>query len=362
MNCIGRKKNEIETPALCLAIDKVQRNLVSMAEFFKPLPSGLRPHFKTHKTPLLARMQVEAGAVGITCAKLGEAEVLGQAGIRDILIANQIVGADKIRRLVNLAAYTDVMVAVDEAENLRQLAAAAQEKHVVLRVLIEYDVGMGRCGVRTPEAALTLTRLIAELPALRFEGIMGYEGHAVMIPDYAQRQEVVATAMRSLVGLRDHLQKQGFAVPIVSAGGTGSYTITGCFEGVTEIQAGSYLTMDAQYRDKVGIDEFECALTMLTRVIHTHDRIAVVDAGLKCCTTEFGMPMVASCAGWRVSKLSEEHGFLEREGGEELKMGDTVELIPSHGCTTINLHDVYHVTRDNVVEAVWPIAARGRCT
>jgi len=359
-NVIGMRKEELDTPALCLDIEIVEANLKRMADFFAPLPAKLRPHFKTHKTPILAQRQLAAGAIGITCAKLGEAEVLAEAGIRDILIANQVVGAAKIARLVNLAAYTEVMVAVDHLDNVTALAEAAAAKEVRLRVLIEVDVGMGRCGVAAGVAALALAREIVARPSLRFEGLMGYEGHAVMIPDVAERRHAVEKAMGSLLATRDLIEKAGIPVKIVSAGGTGTYALSGQYAEVTEVQAGSYLTMDSNYHDKVGITEFGRALTLLATVIHTHGNRAVTDAGLKCLTTEFGMPVVAHPGGWTVVRLAEEHGLLDRAGGADLHPGDKVEIIPSHGCTTINLHDEFHVLRRGVLEAIWPIAGRGK--
>jgi len=355
---IGLSKWELDTPALCLDILALERNIERMARFFRDRPAKLRPHFKTHKCPMIAWMQLKAGAIGITCAKLGEAEVAAQAGIQDMLIANQIVGARKIARLVNLAAYTQVMVAVESAANAEELSAAAVAKGVRLRVLLEVDSGMRRCGTDPGKASLELARKLASLPGLRFEGIMGYEGHAVMIPDAAERQKVAEEAAAKLVATRDLIVKEGIPVGIVSAGGTGTYNFTGAYEGITEIQAGSYATMDAKYQE-VGVD-FELALTIVSRVISvSRPGMAFIDAGLKTMTTELGMPRLIRPQGWSLLRLSEEHGYLRCEGGEALHVGDLVEIVPAHGCTTINLHDVYHVTRDEIVEAVWPIAARG---
>ena len=351
----GMNKWEIDTPALCLDGGALERNIARMGAFFRDRPAALRPHAKTHKCPTIAWMQLRAGAIGVTCAKLGEAEVMARAGIRDILIANQIVGG-KIRRLMGLAAYSDVMVAVDDAANAEDLSAAAQAAGATLRVLLEVDVGMGRCGVPAGEPALA--RRLSALPGLRFEGIMGYEGHAVMIPDPEERRAAAERAMAILVGARDLLQGDGLPVKIVSGGGTGTYDITGDYPGVTEVQAGSYATMDARYHS-VGMD-FERALTVVARVISVpRDDMAVIDAGLKTLTTEFGLPVVVRPEGWALQRLSEEHGQLRREGGDPLRPGDAVEFVPSHGCTTINLHDAYVVTRDDRVVGVWPIAARG---
>lgn len=357
---IGKSQEELDTPVLCIDLPLMEANVAKMADFFADRPARLRPHTKTHKSPLLAQKQIAAGAIGVTCAKLGEAEQMALAGIQDILIANQIVGPTKIARLVNLARYTEVMVAVDDAENVAELDAAARAKNVSLRVLVEVDAGMGRCGVAPGEPALTLARQIEDAPGLRFEGIMGYEGHTVMIPDYAERKQQAETAMKKLVGTRDVIEAAGLPVKIVSGGGTGTYDITGAYPGVTEVQAGSYITMDTQYRDTVGID-FACALHVVAQVISTpRAGAAVIDAGLKTLTRDFGLPVVAEPEGWQLVSLSEEHGALRQEGGPDLQPGDRVKIWPNHGCTTINLHDQYVGVRDGVVEAVWPIAARGK--
>ena len=354
---IGRNMFDLDTPVLCLDAAKLERNIARMAAFFEGRPARLRPHSKTHKCPTIAWMQMRAGAIGITCAKLGEAEVMAQAGLRDLLIANQILGADKIARLINLAAYSEVMVAVDDAANAQELSDAANAKGIALRTIIEVDVGMGRCGTLPGEETLRLAGKMVALPGLRFEGIMGYEGHTVMAPDMDKRRAAAEAAMAQLVATHDLLVQQGIRCDIVSAGGTGTYHITGAYPGITEVEAGSYATMDAKYHS-VGSD-FELALTLLARVISVRGDRAIINAGMKAMTHEFGMPTVLHPEGWALAKLSEEHGILERQGGAPLQRGDVVELLPSHGCTTINLHDNYHVTRNDVVEAVWPIAARG---
>lgn len=358
MDTSGTPKTAFTTPCLCLDSEKLERNIAKMAAFLKGGSVMLRPHSKTHKCPTIAWMQLRSGAVGITCAKLSEAEVMAKAGIRDILIANQVVDAAKITSLANLAAYTDIMVAVEALENARHLSLAAQQARTTIRVLIEVEVGMGRCGVMPGEPALALAREISRLPGLKLEGLMGYEGHAVMIPDKTERAAAARQAMDILIHTRDRLQADGIPASIVSGGGTGTYDITGVFPGVTEIQAGSYATMDAKYRS-IGLD-FECALTVLATVIATHgDDLAIIDAGMKSMTSEFGMPAVLEPDGWVLERLAEEHGFLRRIGGTKLAVGDRVEFIPSHGCTTINLYDYYDVARHGHLEAIWPIAARG---
>jgi D-serine deaminase-like pyridoxal phosphate-dependent protein len=357
---VGLPLNELDTPVLCIDMPLVEINIARMASFFAERPAALRPHTKTHKSPVLAHRQLAAGAIGVTCAKLGEAEAMAQAGIQDILIANQIVGPRKIARLVNLAQYTQVMVAVDDPGNVEELGLAAQRKGVALRVLVEVDIGMGRCGVPPDQPAVDLGARVATTPGLRLEGVMGYEGHAVMIPDYEERTRRAEAAVARLISTKEGFEAAGLPVPIVSSGGTGTYAITGDYAGVTEVQAGSYITMDTQYRDKVGMD-FHLALFVLAQVISTpRPGVAIIDAGVKTLTRDFGLPVVAAPEGWELTRLSEEHGFLEQRGGDPLHRGDRVKIWPNHGCTTINLHDHYVAVREGSVEAVWPIAGRGK--
>jgi D-serine deaminase-like pyridoxal phosphate-dependent protein len=357
---IGAVKTDLDTPALCLDIEVVQRNIRRMADYFADGPVRLRPHSKTHKSPMLARMQLDAGAIGITCAKLGEAETMAAAGIKDILIANEVVAPGKITRLVNLAATTEVIVAADDANNVQHLNDAALAKGVRLRVLVEVDIGHGRCGVLPGQPALELACVIAGAPGLRFAGLMGYEGHSVMTPDPAKRRSETEASLALLTGTADLLRQEGIPVEIVSSGGTGTYFITGRYPGITEVEAGSYITMDRQYREVIGID-FEYGLSVLSTVISVRgDDHAICDAGLKALTWDFGMPLVIDPPGWELTGLSEEHGHLRRAGGQPLPIGAKVEIVPNHGCTTINLYATYHVLRRGVLEALWPVAGRGR--
>jgi D-serine deaminase-like pyridoxal phosphate-dependent protein len=357
---IGMRKEDIDTPALCVDADLMEANIRTMMKHLSPLGVQLRPHTKTHKCPIMARKQLEAGAIGVCCAKLGEAEAMAEGGVTGILIPNQVVSQRKIARLVNLAGWADVMVAVVDPANAAALDAAAQAKGVRLKVLIEVDVGMDRCGVRTVEEGLRLAREIAARSGLDFRGIMGYEGHCVMAEPFEERERITRASLEKLIQTRDAVEATGIPVPIVSSGGTGTYAITPTIAGITEIQAGSYITMDAKYRS-VGLTAFDMALTVLSTVISVpRPDLAVCDIGMKSMTKEFGMPVVARPAGWEVLALSEEHGKLQRAGGPALHPGDVIELYPSHGCTTINLHDSCFVTRRGLLEAVWPITARGK--
>ncbi len=358
---IGRPVIEIDTPALLVDLPVMEKNIQTMADFFADKPAKLRPHAKTHKCPIVAQKQLDAGnAVGITCAKLGEAEMLVAGGIRDILIANQIIGPVKIGRLMGLARQARMMVAVDNLANAHELAAAALAAEVELRVLLEVNICMDRCGVEPGEPALELASKLNQIKGIKFTGLQGYEGHLVMVGDPEERKTRTLAAMKELVDTRRLLERNGIPVAIVSGGGTGTFYITGAIPGIDEIQAGSYVFMDTKYRS-VGI-EFETAMTVLTTVIsRPNPYTAVTDAGLKVITSEFGMPLIKGMPEAKLTKLSEEHGKIEFEKPYHgLRVGDKIECIPSHGCTTINLHDHYLVTREGRLEGVWTIAGRGQ--
>jgi D-serine deaminase-like pyridoxal phosphate-dependent protein len=357
---VVNKKEYIDTPALVIDIDKLESNARKMADFFSGIDCDLRPHIKTHKCPVLAHMQIDAGAIGVTCAKVGEAEVMAKAGITDILIANQVVGAKKVSRLLDLLTIADVKVAVESEENLTELVEAAKNRNKTLKVLIEVDVGMHRCGVGTADDAVAMARKIDKMKNIELVGIVGYEGHIIFTFEKEERKKLGIQCMELLVSARDTLEGAGFSIPIVSGGGTGTYDIASQVPGITEVQAGSYLTMDATYGYlNLG---FEQALTLVTTVIAVHEGGAVTDCGMKAVTGEFGMPHVCGMEGVSVTSLSEEHGHLEVKAKKALAVGDRVELIPTHGCTTINLHDRFYAVRDDTVEGVWEIAARGKFT
>lgn len=358
---IGVPIAEIDTPALLLDLAIMEQNIATMADTFRGKDAKLRPHVKTHKTPLIAHKQLAAGAIGITCAKLGEAEVMVEGGIRDILIANQIVGARKIARLVSLTRHADLLVAVDDAQNVAELSQVAQATGASLRVLVEVNVGMHRCGAEPGARALALAQQVERAPGLRFAGLMGYEGHLVFVPSLAERQQRVRTDMQALIDTVRLLEGKGLAVDIVSAGGTGTAMLTSTLPRITEIQAGSYVFMDGRYTTIEGVD-FACALTLLTMVMSrpTPERV-IIDAGMKTLTHEFGLPRFKGRADLELLGLSEEHGTVRlKDPSTPLKPGDKLELIPSHGDTTLNLHDYYYGVRHGRVEVIWPIAARGK--
>ncbi len=359
--CPGMPIQDLDTPSLLLDLDALDSNIERMAKFFASRPARLRPHTKTHKTPIIAHRQIAAGAVGVCCQKVGEAEVMAAGGVRDILVSNEVVGPLKIERLMSLAPHCDLKVVVDDPENARALSEAALRKGLVLEVLIEVNVGQDRCGVAPGPPALHLAEAIARCRGLRLRGLQGYEGFLMLVKEFASRREQVQVAMQKLLETRDLLVKAGHPVEILTGGGTGTYQLTGATPGITEVQAGSYVVMDSSYRDVEGVD-FEVALTVLATVMSrpTRDR-AVVDAGFKTLSTDQGMPCVKDVRGAEYYPGGDEHGRLRlQDPSRDLRVGDQVEIIPSHCDTTINLHDEYFCHRNGRLEAVWPIAARGR--
>lgn len=357
---LGTPIAELDTPILLIDLDAFEANLARMANFFADKPTKLRPHSKTHKCPHIARRQLQAGAIGITCAKVSEAEAMVHAGIEGILIANQVVGAIKIDRLTELARTARLMIAVDDVTNARALSDACRAKRVELDVLVEVDVGMGRCGVAPGTPAVVLAREVASLPALNFVGLMGYEGHLVLTADPNERDVKVRQALAPLQTTCAMLADAGLDACIVSSGGTGTYDTTGTCPPVTEVQAGSYVFMDSTYL-KIR-PEFQPALTLLSTVVSrpAPNRL-VLDAGLKTLSKEFGNPQLLDVPNASIRYVSEEAIVIDlaEPDAVALRPGDKVRLLPSHCCTTVNLHDNFYVVQNDQLVDIWRIAGRG---
>jgi len=342
------------TPALLLDAPALGRNIARMPELLAGKAS-LRPHAKTHKSPEIARLQLEAGAIGITTATVWETLAMAQAGLSGILIANEVVGAAKVDALVRAAALADVTVAVDGEENVRELSAAARAAGVAIAVLVDVDVGMGRCGVRSLDEALALAAAADAAPGLRLDGVMGYEGHCSFVRGRDRRAELASAATDKLLAVAAGLRDAGYDVGVVSAGGTGTYDMTGSVPGVTEIQAGSYALMDTSHGEIVS--DFEPALTVLTTVVSRHGTTIVLDAGKKTIGLEDPAPALVSYEAG-LAYVAEEHTVFElREAGPGV--GAQIELIPSYTPVAVNLHGAYHVVEDSRVVDRWPIVARG---
>ena len=351
--------HEIPTPALIVDIKIMERNIQRMAQFYASSSCKLRPHFKAHKTPAIARRQLAAGScTGLTCATVGEAElIVGEGLTQDVLIANQVVGPGKTARVAELAAHADVKVAVDSEAGLADLAQAARARGVEVGVLVEVNIGH-RCGVAPGESTFALVRRVSDTNGVVLRGLMGYEGHAVAIEDRPEREARARQALDRLLSTVSIIREAGFPCEIVSAGGTGTYDITGRMDGVTEIQAGSYVLMDTAYA-KLDLP-FELAFSVLGTVLsRQRPETCVADSGHKACTMDHGNPSVKGIEGATVAFLADEHSIITLPPESTIAVGDRIELWPSHIDPTINLHDImYAVDGDQVVE-VWPIAARG---
>lgn len=358
---IGSRIEDLDTPALLINGPALTRNIERMAAFFRNRPAKLRPHFKNHKCTQIARRQLAAGsAVGITAAKLAEAEALAEAGIDDVLIANQVVGRRKLERMVKLAGRIKLRVAIDHVDHALAISEFAARAGVTVGLLIEVDIGMGRCGLPAGEAALTLARRIAELPGVRFDGLQAYEGHLVSLADPEERRRRVREAFEQAVRTRRLIEAAGIPVGVISGGSTATYAITGLIEGIDEIQAGTYATMDWSYAEVAG--DFEIALSVLTRVIsRPKNGVAVLDVGVKGVGHEFGPPKVKAHPAARVPAFgSEEHCVVQ--DAPDWRIGDAAELIPSHACTTCNLYRQIHVYEEGRVVDVWAIEGSGGLT
>lgn len=353
-----RTRDEIPTPALLLDLAALERNITRMAAFFASGTCRLRPHVKAHKTLEIARRQLSAGSCsGLTCATVSEAEMVAPI-CDDLLIANEIVSASKCERVAALARRTRITVAVDSLAGLDALSQAAQAGGVRVGVLVDVNVGQNRCGVEPGEAALTLARRAVQLDALDLRGVMGYEGHLQPVRDRAERESRTRHAMQGLVHTAEEFRATGFPCDVVSAGGTGTYDISGRVEGVTEIQAGSYALMDTDYSG-VGVP-FEAAFAVLGTVISRPSRErCVADCGHKASSKDHGYPAVKGIDGAVVTALNDEHATLALPAGANVAVGDLIELLPSHTDPTINLHDVFYVVDGDRVIDIWPIGARG---
>ncbi len=354
------KVQEIPTPALVVDVAAMERNIARMAAYYAGRACKLRPHFKAHKTPEIARRQLAAGScTGLTCATVGEAEVVVRERLTDeVLIANEIIGPGKAERVARLASQASMIVAVDSMYGLNDIALAARMCGVEVGVLVNVNVGLPRCGIAPGEPAVELAKQVAAMEGVVLRGLMGYEGHVVGIADRAEREAKTAKAMERLLTTARMVREAGLRCDIVSGGGTGTYDITGSMEGITEVQAGSYVLTDTAYAQ---LDiPFEQALSVLGTVLsRPRPEQCATDSGLKACAVDHGNPSVKGVDGAQVLFLSDEHATIALPAECALGPGDRIELWPSHIDPTINLHDVLYAVERGEVVGVWPVSARG---
>lgn len=367
----GQPLSEVDTPALLVDADALERNLARMADAAAEFGIRLRPHAKTHKSPIIAEMQIAKGAVGVCCQKVSEAEVLVEAGIGDVLVSNEVVGRDKLERLAALAGRAKIAVCVDDARNTDDLAAAAQSCGVTLDVLVEIDVGAHRCGTSPGAEAVALARRIAGTKHVRFAGLQAYHGAAQHLRTPGEREDAIAQAAALTRATVVLLKRAGLAPKMVSGAGTGTFELEAASGVWNELQAGSYIFMDADYarntRNPARANlEFEHALFVYVTVMSTPSpERAVVDAGHKALANDSGPPTVWGLAEARYHRPSDEHGILDVGGAARRPaLGEKLLLVPGHCDPTVNLHDWYVAVRglhtpQARVEALWPVAARG---
>ena len=354
-SAVGRHRHDLVTPALILDLPAARRNIAKMAARLETMPAKIRPHVKVHKSPELARMQVDAGAIGISTASIWEAIVMVRSGFDGVFIVNTLAGREKLAALAEIAREAEVLVAVDNAQNTADIAAAARAARSKVGVLIEVDTGMDRAGVDTPEEAVELARRIADMDGVRLMGVTGYEGHCSLTPERDLRASRQRVAMSMLVDSAERIRAAGLPCPIVSAGGTATWDWTATTPGITEIQAGSYAVMDNFHFPMAG--DFEKALTVLATVISRPPDRVIVDAGNK----SLGAPALSTMRGHDLKALrfDEEHGIFVADAGYPLKVGDVVELVPGYAPGTVNWYDAYHVVEGDRVIDVWPVIPRG---
>lgn len=359
MSALPNALSDLPTPALLLDWPVALRNIETAARFVDGKPVRLRPHFKNHKCPTLAIAQLAGGGcVGMTVATVAEAAALVDAGMDDILIANEVVGTAKIARLVDLSERAVVRVVVDTFENAQTISKAAIDASTRIGTLVEIDIGSHRCGVSPGAPVLALTRRLLDLPGLRFDGLHAYHGHVVGNFDRAERDAAARETMIPAIESRHLLESDGIACGILTGAGTATFYIVGEMDDVDELQIGSYVTMDWSYTDRVG-DMFDIALTVLASVISaTTDRF-VLDVGVKGVADEYGHPRILDHPEFEVPRFRAEEHTIVHAPNHGIRVGDRVRVLPSHCCTTCNLHRQIVLHEGETVRDVWPMYSQG---
>lgn len=359
---IGATKSELDTPVLCLDVEQFERNVQQMAAVVAAGGKAWRPHAKGHKTPAIAWREIGEGAVGITCAKLGEAEIFAAAGVRNILVANVLAGPRKPDRVAALCRWADPIICCDHFVQAEPIAAACRRLGVTCRVLVDINIGMNRTGIRPGKDAVELAQAIDQLAGLELVGIMGYEGHLLKLNDPVEKSQRIRESISILESCRDSFVRHGLRCDNVSAGGTGSVHITSQCPAVTELQSGGGVFGDPMYTDLMGLQGCGAAVTVLSTVVSRPVlNRAVLDAGRKTTNPDLCPPKVKGYPDAVIQFLSAEHCTLELgPESQALRIGDQVELIVGYVDFTTPLHDEFYVFRGPRLEAIWPIWARGR--
>jgi D-serine deaminase-like pyridoxal phosphate-dependent protein len=353
---MGESVESLQTPALIVDLGVMRRNIAAMMSALDGQVARLRPHTKVQKSPDIALLQVEAGAIGVTVATIWEAAAMAAAGVDSILVANEVIGAAKITAAAALASHADLVIAVDDPRNIADLSAAMTAAGTSAGVLVDLDVGMARCGARSPEQALELARRVHAAPGLDLRGVQAYEGHCMLEPDRDTRILLATEAMAYAASVKDLLRSDGLPADVLSGGGTGTYNITGRNPAVTELQAGSYVFMDAFHGNLV--PGFEVSLTVLTSVLARHGDTVIFDAGRKSIGIDFISPPIQGY-DYQARYYAEEHALFDTDPGFPARLGDRMRLICGYAPTTVNLHDVIFAVEGDRVADVWPVFPRG---
>lgn len=360
---------DVATPALLIDLDRMEANLSKMAAHLKSKNVGIRPHTKTHKCPIIARKQIELGAVGVCAAKVSEAEVMVDGGIDNVLITSPVVTREKIERVVALAKKSSgIQMVIDNQKTAADFNAAAGAAGAALGILIDIDTGTRRTGIAPGKPALELLEFISkQCKSLRFDGLQAYAGHVMHVPGHAKRKERSLDSLARCLDTKALIEKAGFEVGVFSGGGTGTYDIDCDVEGMTDMQLGSYLFMDVQYReigdaDSEVFDEFDPSLFVLvTTISQPVEGLITVDAGYKAFASDSVKPEFRDAPGLIYNWGGDEHGIcLIGETAGKIGLGEKFEMIVSHCDPTVNLYDFYHPYREGKVEELWPISARGK--
>ncbi|MFP6808997.1 MAG: DSD1 family PLP-dependent enzyme [Pseudomonadales bacterium] len=361
--------DELPTPALIIDLDVFDANLAKMQNYLAERDMGLRCHSKMHKCPIIAHKQIAAGAIGICAAKVGEAEIMQANGVNNILITSPVVSPETIQRVIKLAAEnTDLQIVMDDVEVASRFNDTAKQAGVTLGVLIDLDPAMGRTGIETGEPALALGRhLMDECQNLRFDGLQMYAGHCMHIEGFDARKEKYLKVMQAGADTREMFTDADIEVGIFSGGGTGTFNIEPNLGLITDLQAGSYVFMDIEYRDIGGegtelFVDFEPSLFVLvTAISKPQQRLITVDAGFKSFASDKMSPEFRDVEGVTFHFGGDEHGIIQLTNpSQELNLGDKLPMLTPHCDPTVNLHDYYYPVRNGVVEELWPISARGR--
>ena len=358
---VGQPVSVLDTPALIVDLDVIEKNIARIAAECRKHGVNWRPHVKGNKTVEIVRKEIGAGAIGITCAKIGEAQVMADAGVRSILIANEIVGTPKIARLVALQDQAEVIVGIDSVANASPIAAAAAQVGKTVPVVIEVNVGMNRAGVAPGAAVVELADAVAKMKGLRLVGLMAWESHACTIEDPAEKERVVAEALKKLTDTAAACRKAGHRMDIVSCGGSGTFPYCIRQPGITEVQMGGAIFSDVHYTTHYHLD-FPPALRVLASVTSrpTPTRV-ILDAGKKTMSSDAAAPCPQGIGAAASVRLSAEHATVEMQvPSGNPAVGDKVEFVVGYGDTTVHLHEEIVAVRAGRVEAIWKVAARGR--